>query len=254
MSKEERINVWKDTLNKANSYFEDECSSFLVEGDVEPITQFDPITEIEVINQDCVEAVQDLHDCGYSTCLLNFASAKQPGGGVLTGASAQEEDLCRRSDLFLHLVGFSDLARNFDIIPRDQIYGTYTGWIIYSPQVYFFKDKNYKYLSNEIETDVISCAALNRKYSEPKNGWKKETKRRMRNILRIAYRNGRDALILGAWGCGAFKNPPEEIAKWWHEVIDEIEFHNRFKKIVFAILNDNNSVSNNYEVFKKEFE
>lgn len=253
MTREEKVKVFEDTLSRANEWWEEPDDSFLVEGDIESIAQLNPITKIEVVNQDCVETAEELGQEGYLPCLLNFASAKQPGGGVLTGSTSQEEELCRRSDLFLSLVGYSSRARDFDVMPKDQIYGTYTGWIIYSPYVTFFKDCNYENVY-DFQCDVISCAALNRNCPEPKNGWEKETKRRMRNILRIAYKNGRNALVLGAWGCGVFKNPPEEIAKWWHEILLETEFYNRFKKIVFAVLNDKNSVSNNYKVFKKEFE
>lgn len=253
MTREEKIKVWEDSLNAMNEWWEDDDSSVLLEKDIDSIAVSNPITQIEVVNQDCIDVVKDLlYEC-YRPCLLNFASAKQPGGGVLTGATAQEEEICRRSDLFLSLVGYSNLAEKFNVIPKEQIYGHNTGWIIYSPGVVFFKDKKYRPIL-DFSCDVISCAAPNRNQPESKNGWENETKRRMRNIFRAAYINDRDSLVLGAWGCGVFKNPPEEIAKWWHEIIFESEFRDRFKKIVFAVLNDKNSVSNNYKVFKKEFD
>ena len=255
MSKEELIKVWKDTYSLFNEEFEDSPdNSFLVDANVKPISTFIPTTEIEVVNQNCIDVTQELVQCDYKPCLLNFASAKNPGGGVIKGSSAQEEEICRRSNLFFYLVAYSDKARDYGIVPKEPVYGLNTGWIIYTPQVIFIKDKNYKLSFEPFCADVISCSALNRNQPEPRNGWEKETKRRMRNIFRIAYNNGCDSLVLGAWGCGVFKNPPEEMAKWWHEVILEPEFQNKFKNITFAILNDKNSVSNNYEIFKKEFE
>lgn len=209
-----------------------------------------------MINQDCLEVLEDLYNEDFGVCLLNFASAKQPGGGVLTGATAQEEEICRRSNLMAHLLPYSSKAKQFNLKPKKQIYGTSGEWLIYSESVIFFKDKDYKSFiesRSPFDADVISCSAPNRNNPEPKEGWEIFTKRKMRNILRTAINRGNDALVLGAWGCGVFKNPPEEMAKWWHEVICEQEFYNRFRKIVFAILNDNNSVSNNYKIFKKEF-
>lgn len=63
----------------------------------------------------------------------------------------------------------------------------------------------------------------------------------MRTILRIAMEHGNEALVLGAMGCGAFANPPREIARLFHEVLMEKEFERQFKEIVFAILEDRNS-------------
>jgi len=63
------------------------------------------------------------------------------------------------------------------------------------------------------------------------------TKNKIRTIFRIALENGNDSLVLGAFGCGAFRNPPVQIARLFHDIINENEFNNRFKKIVFAIRN-----------------
>ena len=83
-------------------------------------------------------------------------------------------------------------------------------------------------------------------------------KNKIRTILRIGLKHGHDALVLGALGCGAFHNPPRHIAKLFHEVIYENEFANKFKLIVFAILDDHNSHKShnrdgNFLPFKEEF-
>ena len=64
-------------------------------------------TEVQVLNQDCILATRDLVEQGFNPALLNMASLYHPGGGVLTGSSAQEEDLCRRSNLVISLYQFS---------------------------------------------------------------------------------------------------------------------------------------------------
>lgn len=69
----------------------------------------------------------------------------------------------------------------------------------------------------------------------------KGVKNKMRTIFRIALRHRHDSLVLGAWGCGAYKNPPAHIAALFHEVLHEEEFKNKFRKIVFAIMEDHNS-------------
>ena len=84
-------------------------------------------------------------------------------------------------------------------------------------------------------------------------------KNKMRTILRIGLQHGHDSLVLGALGCGAYRNPPKHIAKLFHEVLVEQEFENKYRYIVFAILEDHNSRKHhnpegNYTPFKLEFE
>jgi ADP-ribosyl-[dinitrogen reductase] hydrolase len=81
---------------------------------------------------------------------------------------------------------------------------------------------------------------------------------KIRTIFRIALNHGHDAIVLGAWGCGAFKNPPQHIAKMFHQIMDEAEFRNRFKKIVFAIIDRkkidiSNAKVGNFLPFQEEF-
>ena len=228
-------------------------------------------TEVQVINQDCILATRDLVEQGYNPAVLNMASLYHPGGGVLTGSSAQEEELCRRSTLAISLYQFSlpggrygDLAdmvrvkRRAEQYPMDNTYGG-----IYSPDITFFratKDEGYALLDNPFKAAVISVASLN---YNPKHGHntldngnipeadKPILKEKIRTILRIGVLKGHDSLVLGALGCGAFCTPPAQMARLFHEVMDESEFQDRFKKIVFAIIDSPSS--NNFQPFKKEF-
>ena len=75
---------------------------------------------------------------------------------------------------------------------------------------------------------------------------------KIRTIFRIALQNNHNAIVLGAFGCGIFHNPPEDIAKCFDIVINEKEFKNAFEKIVFAILEDNKS--GNFLPFKKQLD
>ena len=226
----------------------------------------------DVLNQDCILATRDLVEQGYNPALLNMASLYHPGGGVLQGSSAQEEDLCRRSTLAISLYQFSlpggrygDLAdmvgvkRRAERYPMDNTYGG-----IYSPGITFFratKDEGYALLDNPFRAAVISVASLN---YNPKHGHnsldengnipeadKPVLKEKIRTILHIGILKGHDSLVLGALGCGAFCTPPAQMARLFHQVLDEEEFRGRFSKIVFAIIDSPSS--NNFKPFLKEF-
>ena len=224
-----------------------------------------------VVNQDCILATRDLVEQGYNPAVLNMASLYHPGGGVLQGSSAQEEELCRRSTLAISLYQFSlpggrygDLAdmvrvkRRAERYPMDNTYGG-----IYSPGITFFRgtqEEGYVLLDEPFHAAVISVASLN---YNPKHGHntldngkipeadKPILKEKIRTILRIGALKGHDSLVLGALGCGAFCTPPSQMARLFHEVFSESEFQGRFSKIVFAIIDGPSS--NNFKPFKKEF-
>ena len=229
-------------------------------------------TELSVLNVDCILALSDLVGQGFNPTVLNMASLYHPGGGVLQGSSAQEEELCRRSNLAISLYQFSlpggrygDLAdmvrvkRRAERYPMDNTYGG-----IYSPGITFFRgtrDEGYVLLDNPFQAAVISVASLN---YNPKHGHnsldadgnipeadKPILKEKIRTILRIGILKGHDSLVLGALGCGAFCTPPAQMARLFHQVLDEEEFRGRFSKIVFAIIDSPSS--NNFKPFLKEF-
>ena len=60
-------------------------------------------TDTEVRGQDFLDAARDLHGQGLRVAVLNMANARRPGGGVTSGAGAQEENLHRRSDAWKSL-------------------------------------------------------------------------------------------------------------------------------------------------------
>ena len=227
-------------------------------------------TQLSVLNVDCIIATRDLVEQGFNPAVLNMASLYHPGGGVLQGSGAQEEELCRRSTLAISLYQFSlpggrygDLAdmvgvkRRAERYPMDNTYGG-----IYSPGITFFRgtqDQGYVLLEETFRAAVISVASLN---YNPKHGHntldngnipesdKPVLKEKIRTILRIGALKGHDSLVLGALGCGAFCTPPAQMARLFHEVLDEPEFDGRFRKIIFAIIDSPSS--NNFKPFKKE--
>ncbi len=233
---------------------------------VEDIKANNQKTIIEVVNADCIKEGIRLLDMGYNPAILNMASRKNPGGGVENGAGAQEEGIFRRTNIFRSLYQFASYAEEYGVkksnfqYPLDKNFGG-----IYSPCVSIFREgekAGYKLLSKTREIAFISVAGLNRP-SLNENGkivdyLIEPAKNKIRTILRIGLKHGHDSLILGALGCGAFCNPPNHIARLFHEVLEEEEFLNKYKHIVFAILEDHNShkkhnSEGNYLPFKNEF-
>ncbi|GMO36718.1 MAG: hypothetical protein Ta2B_16640 [Termitinemataceae bacterium] len=209
-------------------------------------------TQFSVINSDCLEASQILLDSGLNPCVLNLANRQNPGGGVLGGAGAQEENIFRRTNLFMSLYQYAPYAKeygiekNVDSYPLDRNTGG-----VYSGNITVFRgseQNGYCLLRKPYKTNVVTVPALNRPELVMKNGAYyivdsliEPTKQKMRTILRIAGKYHHNALVLGAFGCGAFSNPPNHIARLFQEVFDEMEFRNKFKTIVFAIFENHHS-------------
>lgn len=191
------------------------------------------------------------------TAVLNFANPHNPGGGVHNGATAQEECLCRSSNLY-PCISNENTYDEYYLYNRNISNSFFSDRLIYTKDVTVFKDDSAvpRLMPNAdwFKVDVITCAApyiAKRKYTNP-TALKGLFKSRIKNIFEAAIDNGVEVIILGAFGCGAFKNPPEIVAKAFHEVIDENDYACFFKKIVFAI-KSNYSNNYNYEIFYKEF-
>lgn len=217
----------------------------------------DSPTEISVVNSDSINAGLDAKRRGFNPGILNFANRHNAGGGVLNGARAQEETIFRRTNLFRSLYQFMPNAQSFGVpkstfqYPMDKNFGG-----IYSPDITVLRAFDYSFLDVPEKVSFVSVAAMNRPQlindriaPELIAG----TLNKMRTILRIGLRHGHDAIILGAFGCGAFQNPPQHIAELFREVINENEFRNKYKKIVFAIIEDHNSANGNLQAFKDVF-
>ncbi len=181
---------------------------------------------------------------------LNFASATNPGGGVTRGSSAQEESLCRLSTLYPCL-NTPELKRAYYDFHRQRHDALYTDACIYTPDILVIKTDDDRPERMEEKSwcrlDVISCAAPNLR-ERPSNAMNPGPakpvritpeallpilKQRARRILSVAAENREDILILGAFGCGAFRNPPETAARAWAEVLPE--FSGVFAKVHFAV-------------------
>lgn len=193
------------------------------------------------------------------TCVLNFASATNPGGGVVWGSTAQEECLCRCSTLYANLTA-RKLWRPFYETHRAQNNPLYNDDCIYTPDVVVFKTdtRDPKLLPQDAwwNVNVITCAAPNLRTDRDgtvrvrisNDELYKLHIKRMRRILDIAAQKGNDAVILGAYGCGAFKNPPAVVATAMRQIIEEYRYH--FRVIEFAVYCSPRD-DQNYRVFQQ---
>lgn len=222
-------------------------------------------TEIKVINNDCLYEAKNMIDNGLKPAVLNMASFHTPGGGVISGSAAQEENLFRRTNLFKSLYQFHHLGDEYGIEQREERYPlemNYGG--IYSPKVIVFRgsdDVDYQLMEEPFYVDIITLPAVkNPRVEDGKIVPWVETviKNKIKQILNIALENENDSLVLSAFGCGAYGTPPEQMAKFFADVLASEKYQGLFKVIHFAILNvpSTNGEHNphgNFQPFKNVF-
>ncbi len=198
------------------------------------------------------------------TAVLNFASAVNPGGGVKYGAMAQEECLCRCSTLYLSL-DTPQMWDNYYSVNRAMNDVRHTDACIYSPDVVVFKTDERAPQPMErkdrFTVDVITCAAPNLRdvpavYDTETGGYVRMGPdklyelhlKRARHIFHIAAANGVDMIVPGAFGCGAFRNDPNIVAKAYKAALEE--YAKYFDIVEFAVF-CGRSDTGNYDTFKK---
>ena len=222
--------------------------------------------KVVVSGKRSLEAAEFYAKQGKKVCVLNFASATNPGGGVVNGSSAQEECICRCTTLYPCLNN-DELWTKFYKPHRKAANPLYNNDCIYTPNVCVFKsDINFPELLSRDRwwrVNILTCAApnLRERPSNPMNphaGYKQvkitlselETllTSRIRRIFEVAVANENKVLILGAFGCGAFRNPPGIVAKVFYNIMqDYLEY---FDTIEYAVYHTEREVAN-YEAFKR---
>lgn len=269
MTKDDNIRIFQDTLNKIKN------SPILTEAVNRSNTEQMFISDINklplktlklnperakiiVTKSSSFDAARKYNN----VAVLNFASATTPGGGVTKGSFAQEECLCRCSTLYCSLTE-CEMLNQFYIPHRNGLNALHNDDIIYTPGVVIFKSDAYTNLYQNKTVNVITCAAPNLR-EKPANAYNNESsnakieisdeellklhERRGRAILKTAHYFGNDNVILGAFGCGAFKNDPKIVAQAYKNILPE--FNHAFKTIEFAVFCKGEDTTN-YTTFKK---
>lgn len=169
--------------------------------------------------------------------LLNFASAKNAGGGFINGAKAQEEDLARCSALYpcLRAAPMYYEANRSPIVDA-----LYTDHMIYSPEVPFFRVHGRELLERSFSASVITAPAPNAGVHRNRGGTRRSLedalRRRAGYVLALAEARGHRQLLLGAWGCGVFRNDPNLVADAFGKWLAHERFAGSFDAVCFAIL------------------
>lgn len=228
--------VFRDTVIVCSELFSSVSVSPAVKLDVSfPLISAPPLDsvgdcKVEVLDMDAVEMIRMY--CAdtnlKSPMLLNLASDMYPGGGVNSGKKAQEECIFRRTNAFMtHPLDWYPLK------PEE---------LIYSPEIFAVKDLEHKLLpaTQRCKFGMLTVAAL-RKPKLDRSGTKYNNDddrmlmtAKIDTLFRVAIMKGHDSLVLGALGCGVFRNPNKEVASIFHNCIQT--YRKYFKRIGFAIL------------------
>lgn len=266
------ISVFKDSMSRidSDSSLQQSVASsiasqqFIAEGTIIALPKplYAESAQVIVTKNRSFEAARPYAEQGLKIAVLNFASSTNPGGGVTSGASAQEECLCRVSTLYPCLKDESmwDL---FYAPHRKARNPLHNDDIIYTKDVIVFKDDDYQPLPQPFTVDVITCAAptlreqSSNRYN-PSDGDKAPDitpedllalhEKRGRQILSAAAANGAQVIILGAFGCGAFRNDPAVVAQAYANILPE--YLHYFRTIEFAVYCRPLSPQN-FDAFKK---
>jgi len=188
----------------------------------------------EVVNETTLAAAHRLVDAGQRAVALNFASATHPGGGFLSGARAQEESLARNSALYACLQG--NPMYEFHQAGHDAMY---TDYAIYSPDVPVIRTDDGELIPEPWLCSFITAPAPNAdalRQSAPARLAEipKAFERRIHRVLAIAVLHGHAAIVLGAWGCGAFGNDTNDVASLFAKALRG-PFRGVFARVIFAI-------------------
>lgn len=246
-------NCTVDFINNTKMY---SCLSYM-DMQYSPRNTYNKEYIIEVVNGDSINVALEYNKLYENSSLksniiiLNMANETYPGGGFLSGCIAQEESLCYKSALYLSLSDYMDISKN-----RNWKYPIPKLGAIYSPNVPIIRDKYGNFISDEkqpslnfVSVSAIQNPILINDENQLTNSDAELTKEKIRTILRVSYLHGHRIIILGAFGCGVYRNPNAHMAYLFRCVFDEEEFISLSIRIVFAILDISDTY--NYYVFKK---
>ena len=219
-----------------------------------------------------LEAARVFAEKNFHTAVLNFANPVEPGGGVLRGASGQEQHLCQWTNLYKSLI--SETGQKYYAANRRHLEGKYLGSrfigsdaLLYSPGVLVLKENRRAgatgtgdrleeaFLSKPYYVDIITCPApffAGRQYLPSNDVLFQVFTKRIAGIFESAMEHRVEALILGAYGCGAFHNPPDVVAQAFRWVLTQKRYSRAFKVVVFALPGD--LTSENGLAFRRVFE
>jgi uncharacterized protein (TIGR02452 family) len=189
-------------------------------------------TAFEVANETTLAAALRQRQLGHRPVVLNFASATSPGGGFLTGSRAQEEYLARSSGLYACL-----RENDMYAFHRKDYNALYTDYVLYSPDVPVFRADDGTLLEEPYTVAMLTSPAVNanRVPAEDHGKIAPAMASRIPKVLAAGAAHSHDAIVLGAWGCGAFGNDGPTIARLFHEALTG-PFRGIYRHVAFAVI------------------
>lgn len=261
MNRTELVQCFQDSVNASMDFFKVDTQNTIRANKVykEGFTSSKRVRKEKYradmwVQRDTTFNAAKIYGAGMKIAVLNFANPHHPGGGVANGAMAQEECLCRSSNLY-PVISHPNVSEDYYTYHSKINSYFFSDRLIYSKNVVVFKDDSalpqWMPENEWFYVDVITCAAPyigNREYTD-RTALKEIFKKRIKNIFEAAIDNEVEVLILGAFGCGAFKNPPEVVAMAFREMIEQEDYDKYFKRIIFAIKADTERAMLNYQQF-----
>ena len=204
-------------------------------------------TAFAVVNETTLNGASRLAKSGkwQRVGVLNFASAKNPGGGFLGGSLAQEESLAVASALYQSLVqcrgNYYDYHRSKNLLYSDRM--------IYTPDCPVFRDDEGQLLDEPYYVDFVTSAAPNigamHEDSSLRDRVLPTFQERSEKVLALFAEHGCDAVVLGAWGCGVFRNDPKTVADVFADHLKPGgNWHGQFRQVLFSVLDYTRSQEN----------
>lgn len=188
------------------------------------------------------QALTRAHGACYA--VLNMANAHVPGGAYVEGAVAQEENLFRRTDCHFH-IGADEYDRQRDRYQpwMTQLLAAQDGRVfldvreprvcIRGPEDRTRADLGYPWLA---PSEVFPFLELRAAAQDLRGGDAfdaDEARRRIAAQLDTLQAAGARHAVLSAFGCGAFCNPPDDVAAIYRAELDARA--GAFAVVAFAI-------------------
>ena len=249
------IDIFFDTRKLSKTKYKEETERLIndtkVYSNLPPLADSDKKSDIAILNGGTLE-VSNLLSKYYKVAALNFADGKKPGGWPEYGCLTQEENICRCSNMYEALISDKCNKEYYQVNRNNDRDGLCTDTVIYLPNVTIFKDdRDYLELESPFKYDIITCPAPSCHLYPNEALFIYD--RRIEQIVLSAIKNNVECLVLGAWGCGAFRQDKILIARSFIAILNM--YSGYFKSIVFAMKKTPgwNQKESAYNVFLNEF-
>lgn len=192
--------------------------------------------------------------------MLNMANDQEVSGNPFGGARAQEENIARTTDLVISLLKYAHEHEGYFNGKRPCYHRNAFGQtdVLYSRNK-VFRTPTFEMEETPFSVNMITSASLimseDKKYYDRNGAYSLNVGQAIQatkiyNQIATAIKEGNEAIVLGAFGCGSFLNDAKEMAKLFRSILSLPEFIGKIK-VHFAIIQGGNQP--NFTIFAKEF-